>query len=224
MVVNGLAPILAPIIVGQLLRFTSWRGVFVTLTIIGIVLLLVTAFGLGELLPADHHQKGGIPSILPTFWRLLTDRSFVGYALACGLAFAAVFAFISGSAFVLQDIYGVSPQLFSIMFGVNALGIVITSQVNGRLVGRVSPYRLLAIGLTATACGGAALLAVVISGIGLVGVLPSLFVVVASISIVLPNATTLALVNYARTAGSASDLRGVLQFVIGVSAAPLVGI
>jgi DHA1 family bicyclomycin/chloramphenicol resistance-like MFS transporter len=224
MVVNGLAPILAPIIGGQLLRFTTWRGVFITLTVIGILLMLAAAFGLSESLPPDHRQRGGIRATLTTFWRLLTDRFFVGFALACGLAFAAMFAYISGSPFVLQDIFGVSPQLFSIIFAVNALGIVIASQINGRLVGHVSPYRLLAIGLTATACGGIALLAVVIGGVGLVGVLPSLFVVVSSMGIVLPNATTLALASYARAAGSASALLGVLQFVFGAAVAPLVGI
>lgn len=224
MVVNGLAPILAPIIGGQLLRFTSWRGVFITLTIIGILLFLAAAFGLSESLPADRRQRGGIRATLITFWRLLTDHSFVGYALACGLAFAAMFSYISGSPFVLQDMYGVSPQLFSIIFGINALGIMAAGQVNGQLVGRVSPQRLLAIGLTATACGGTALLAVVLSGIGLIGVLPSLFVVVASIGIVMPNATTLALANHPRAAGSASALLGVLQFIVGAAAAPLVGI
>jgi DHA1 family bicyclomycin/chloramphenicol resistance-like MFS transporter len=224
MMVNGLAPILAPIIGGQLLRFTTWRGVFITLTIIGILLFLAAAIGLSESLPPDHRQHGGFRATLTTFWRLLTDRSFIGYALACGLAFAAMFAYISGSPFALQDIFGASPQLFSVIFGTNALGIVIASQINGRLVGKVSPYRLLAIGLTATACGGIALLAVVLSGIGLIGVLPSLFVIVSSMGIVLPNATTLALANYARAAGSASALLGVLQFVFGAAVAPLVGI
>ena len=151
--------------------------------------------------------------------------SFIGYALSCGLAFAAMFAYISGSPFVLQDIYGISPQLFSVMFGMNAFGLVTVGQINGRLVGRVLPIRLLAIGLTATATGGAALLAVVtIGSIGLVGVLPSLFVVVSSLGFVLPNATALALSGYPRTAGSASALLGVLQFAIGAAAAPLVGI
>ncbi len=77
--------------------------------------------------------------------------SFVGYALSCGLAFAAMFAYISGSPFVLQDIYGISPQLFSVMFGMNAFGLVTVGQINGRLVGRVLPIRLLAIGFLTVA-------------------------------------------------------------------------
>jgi DHA1 family bicyclomycin/chloramphenicol resistance-like MFS transporter len=225
MIVSGLAPILAPIIGGQILRFTSWRGVFITLAIIGFLLFLAAALGLGETLPPDRRQRGGIGATLRTFRRLLMDRSFLGFALACGLGFAAMFAYISGSPFVLQDIYGVSPQVFSLIFGTNALGIMVAGQVNGRLVGRVSPYRMLAIGLSATASGGIALLAVVaLGGIGLVGVLLALFVVVASMGFVLPNSTTLALSNYPRAAGSASALLGVLQYVAGASAAPLVGV
>ncbi len=224
MLVNGLAPILAPVFGGQLLRYTSWRGVFVTLAIIGILLFLAAATGLRETLPAGRRQTGGIRTTLTTFRGLLTDHAFLGYALSCGLAFAAMFAYISGSSFVLQDIYGVSPQGFSLIFGSNALGLVVAGQVNGRLVGRVPPVRLLAAGLTTSAAGAVALLVVVISGVGLVGVLPSLFVVVASLGFVMPNAAALALSGHQRTAGSASALLGVLQYAIGAAAAPLVGI
>jgi len=224
MLVNGLAPILAPIFGGLLLRYTSWRGIFIVLAIIGTLLLLATATGLGETLPPVRRQSGGVSATKTTFRQLLADRPYMGYALSCGLAFAAMFAYISGSPFVLQDIYGISPQLFSVIFGMNALGLVIAGQVNGRLVGRVAPARLLVVGLIANATGGMALLSVVtIGGIGLVGILPSLFVVVASLGFVLPNATALALQDHPRIAGSASALLGVLQFSIGAAAAPLVG-
>ena len=224
MLVNGLAPILAPLFGGLLLRFTSWRGVFIVLAVIGALLLLAAATGLRETLPPDHRQSGGVRTTITTFGRLLSDGSFVGFALSCGLAFAGMFAYISGSPFVLQNIYGLTPQLFSVTFAVNASGLVVAGQFNGRLVGRVPPIRLLTAGLVGTATGGMALFAVVITGgIGLVGILPSLFVVVSSLGFVLPNATALALSNYPRTAGSASALLGVLQFAIGAAAAPLVG-
>src|SRR5947209_9697790 len=154
MLVNGLAPILAPLFGGLLLRFTSWRGVFIALTVIGALLLLAAATGLGETLPPERRQIGGVRATIMTFRQLLASRSFVGYALSCGLAFAAMFAYISGPPFVLQHIYGLSPQLFSVMFGVNALGLMIVGQVNGRLVGRVPLTRLLAVGLSATPTGG----------------------------------------------------------------------
>ncbi|HEY7124544.1 MAG TPA: Bcr/CflA family multidrug efflux MFS transporter [Ktedonobacterales bacterium] len=224
LLVNGLAPILAPIFGGLLLRFTSWRGVFVTLTIIGALLVLAAATGLSETLPPDRRQTGGLRATLATFRQLLATRAFLGFALSSGLAFAAMFSYISGSPFVLQDLYGVSPQVFSLIFGTNALGIVIAGQINGRLVGRVALLKLLACGLSATATGGVALLLVVSSGsIGLAGILPALFVMVASLGLVLPNATSLALSGQPRIAGSASALVGVLQFSIGAAAAPLVG-
>jgi DHA1 family bicyclomycin/chloramphenicol resistance-like MFS transporter len=224
MLVSGVAPIAAPLLGGLLLRFTSWRGVFLVLTLVGAALFLAVAFGLAESLPAERRQSGELRATLATFRKLLGDRSFVGYALSCGLAFAAMFAYISGSPFVIQDIYGLSPQLFSLIFGTNALGIVVMGQVNGRLVGRVSPRKLLAAGLTATATGGTALLLAVLGHFGLAGILPALFVMVASLGIVIPNSASLALADYPRSAGSASALLGVLQYAIGAATAPLVGV
>jgi DHA1 family bicyclomycin/chloramphenicol resistance-like MFS transporter len=223
MLVSGLAPIIAPVIGSQLLAFTSWRGIFVILSLIGIVLLLAVTFGLGETLPAARRQSGGLAASLRAFRDLLLDRRFVGYAFASGSAFAAGIVYISVSPFILQNIYGVSPQHIGIVFGINALGLVIMAQVGGKLVGRVSPQILLAWGVAAIAIGGMALLVVVLSGIGLVGILPSLFVIIASLGLIAPNATTLALSN-TNTAGSAAALLGVLQLTIGAIAAPMVGL
>jgi DHA1 family bicyclomycin/chloramphenicol resistance-like MFS transporter len=224
MLVTGLAPILAPILGGQLLRFTSWRGVFFILAAFGATLLVVAATGLEESLPAANRQTGGLGTTLVTFRRLLTDRGFIGYALCTGLAFAGVFAYISGSPFVLQEIYGLSPQQFSLCFGFIAVGLVGASQVSGRLVGRVPPVRLLAAGLIASVIGGVGLLVAVTAGLGLVAVLPALFLVVASMGFINPNATALALSGRPQTAGSASALLGVLQMVIAAVTAPMVGI
>lgn len=224
MLVNGLAPILAPIIGGQLLRATSWRGVFVVLTGIGIALFFAVLTGLPESLPTDRRYTGGFRATLGTFRRLLTDRSLVACVAACGFAFAAMFAYISASSFVLQDIYGVSPQIFSVIFGTNALGIMLLSQVSRMLVVRYGPRRLLISGLISISCGGIALLVVVLAHAGLPGVLPALFVVVASNGLVLPNATALALAEHGSVAGSASALLGVSQFAVGAAAAPIVGI
>jgi DHA1 family bicyclomycin/chloramphenicol resistance-like MFS transporter len=225
MTVNFLAPIIAPVLGGQLLSFTSWRGVFITLALVGVVALLAAALGLGETLPAGRRQRGGFSASFVAFRTLLTDRRFVGYALTSGLAFAAGITYISVSPFVLQNIYGLSPQLFGLLFGVNALGLTIMAQVSARLIGRVSPYRLLAWGVATITLAGTTLLALVLSGVGLVGVLPPLFVLVASLGFIAPNATALALAKInTEIAGSGSALLGVLQFVVGSVAAPLVGL
>lgn len=225
MLVNGSAPILAPIIGGQVLRHTSWHGVFVVLAGIGCLLFLAALFGIRETLPPARRQRGGVLGTLRTFRRLGTDRSFIGYAAALGLAIAAMFAYIAGSPFVLQEIYGVSPQQFSLLFGMNALGIVIAGQINARLIGRVPLKRLLGGGIVVSTSGGVLLLlAVGALGGGLPLVLAALFLVVASLGFILPNATALALSAHPDTAGSASALIGLLQYTIGAIAAPLVGI
>jgi MFS transporter, DHA1 family, multidrug resistance protein len=223
MLVSGLAPIIAPLLGSQLLAFTSWRGIFVLLAVIGVLLLLAVAFGLDETLPPARRQRGGLAASLRSFRDLLLDGRFVGYALASGLAFAAGIVYISISPFVLQNIYGVSTQLTGMVFGINALGLVIAAQISGKLVGRVPAQTLLAWGVALLAIGGLALLAVVFIGIGLAGILPVLFVVVTSLGLIAPNATALALAD-TKTAGSAAALLGVLQFSIGAMAAPLVGL
>ena len=225
MLVNGTAPILAPIIGGQVLRFTSWRGVFLVLFVVGVALFLAGLFGVPETLSPEHRTEGSLGATLATFRMLLGDLGFLGYALPSGLAIAAMFAYISGSPFVLQDIFGLTPQQFSLAFGANALGIVAIGQLNGSLVGQVPLRRLTRVGLVAS-CAGAVVLLVVIGGgrLWLPGVLVGFFLVVASLGFVLPNTTALALTAYPRAAGSASALIGLLKYGIGAAAAPLVGI
>jgi MFS transporter, DHA1 family, multidrug resistance protein len=136
-----------------------------------------------------------------------------------------MFTYVSSSPFVLQARYGLTAQQFSLVFAVNALGLVAAGQLSARVVGRFGPRRLLNAGLAANAAGGLALLGTVtVLQLGLAGVLPALFVVVASIGLVLPNATALALADQGETAGAASGLIGVLQFAVAGVVAPLVGL
>ncbi|MCW3024389.1 MAG: drug resistance transporter, Bcr/CflA subfamily [Conexibacter sp.] len=222
--VNGVAPILAPVIGAGILHVTSWRGVFAVLAVIGAGLLVVVAAVLGETLPAADRHAGGLRATLRTFRELLGDRGFVGCVLSAGLAFAAMFAYISGSPFVLQDVYGASPAVFAVLFGINGLGIVLAGRLSSRLSERYDPAALLGAGLSATATGGVGLLLAILTGVGLAGVLPALLVTVASIGIIVPNAAALALGGHRSRAGSASGLLGLAQFALGAFAAPLVGL
>jgi DHA1 family bicyclomycin/chloramphenicol resistance-like MFS transporter len=224
LLVNGLAPIAAPVIGGQLLRFMSWRGVFVVLAGIGVVLFVVCLVWFDESLPERRRRPGSLGATLRSFGRLSADRAFAGYALTGGLAFAAMFAYISGSSFVLQDIFGLSPQGFGLVFGTNALGIVAVGQLNRWLVGRFSPRRLLAVSLSTATVGGGVVLAAILAGWGLVALLPGLFAVVASTGSVLPNTRALAMADHPDQAGTATALLGVLQFAVGGVVAPLIGV
>ncbi len=222
--VMGVAPVVAPIAGAQLLRVTSWRGVFVALAVLGTVLFVVVARTLPETLSEHGRHVGGLRPTLRTFASLLTDRAFVGYAAAGGLALAAVFSYISGSPFVLQDIYGMSPQAFSGVFAANAVGFVTLSQVSARIVHRTGPRRLLLVGLGLSVAGSSFFAVAVLAHLGLPAVVAGLFLVVAAVGFTAPNATALALAEHGRTAGAASALVGVGQYVIGGAAAPLTGL
>jgi DHA1 family bicyclomycin/chloramphenicol resistance-like MFS transporter len=224
MLVIGLAPILAPLIGGQLLHVTDWRGIFVVLAAIGAALLLAAWWLLAETLDERNRHGGGLRATVHVFGGLVRDRQFMGYVLSAGLTFAAMATYISGSPFVLQDIHGVSPQLFSVLFAINAGGIMVVSQISRKLVGRYGARRLLAAAVIQAAIGGIGVLVSVVAGLGLAGLLPSLFVMVSSNGMVLPNAAALALADHPRTAGSASALLGLSQFAIGAIAAPLAGV
>ncbi|HJQ46518.1 MAG TPA: multidrug effflux MFS transporter [Amycolatopsis sp.] len=224
MLVSGLAPVLAPMLGGQLLRLTSWRGVFVVLTVFGTLLLVAVAVALPEPLPPARRRPAKLSSALRTYGSLLADRSFLGYALAAALTFASMFAYISASSFVLQGVYGLSAQAFSLVFGANGVGIVVAGQLSGRLVGRFPERRLLASGLALATVGGLGVLLAAAFSLPLPALLVPLLLLVSSIGLVLPNASSLALAEHPRSAGSASALLGVTQFVIGGLATPLVSL
>ncbi|WP_223589907.1 multidrug effflux MFS transporter [Neobacillus bataviensis] len=222
--VNGLAPILAPVIGAQLLKAFPWQGVFIVLSIIGLVMFFIILFGMRETLPEEKRSAGGIKNTFYPFLKLLSDRSFMGYALAQGLVFAGMFAYISGSPFVIQDIYGASPQMFSLIFAINAIGIMINSQTAGRLAGRIPESNLFKFGLGMASIAGIILLLLLFLQAKLIFVLIPLFFVVSSVGMVNTAGFSLAMQSQGKNAGSASALLGVTSFAFGGIAAPLVGI
>jgi DHA1 family bicyclomycin/chloramphenicol resistance-like MFS transporter len=228
MLIGGVAPIVAPLIGGQILRVTDWRGVFVVLTVVGTALTALVWVKLPETLPARGRHGGGVGEALHTMRRLIADLPFTGFMLAGGFAFAALFAYVSASPFVMQEIYGASPQTFSLLFGVNSVGLVAVGQINGKiLVGRVRLDRVLGLGLAVVITAATALLLMstgVFGTVGLVPVATALFVLMSAMGITLPNAQALALMRTKHSAGSASALLGTSSFLIGAVASPLVGI
>ncbi|WP_028590426.1 multidrug effflux MFS transporter [Paenibacillus massiliensis] len=224
MLVNGLAPIAAPVLGGLLLKFMPWRGVFMVLCIIGVVMLIAVVLGLPETLAKAKRSTGGLKQTLSTFGALAANPTFMGLALSQGLITGSMFAYIAGSPFVLQDIFGVTPQGFSLFFAVNGIGIVLFAQVAGRLAGRVGEGLLLRIGLIIAALAGVALLLVSLLGGGLISIVIPLFFVVASVGIVSTTTTSLAMQSQGTNAGSASALLGLLPLLIGSITSPLVGL
>ena len=222
--VNGLAPILAPVVGGQLALVTSWRGIFLVLAGFGVVLLTAGLFGVPESLPPQGRRAGGVRDTLGSFRTLLADRLFVAVVVSAGLAGASMFAYIAGATFVLQQLYGMSTQQFSFAFGANALGIMVLSQLGAHLAHQWSPHRVLALGLVLNLVGALGLLASVLVAVGLPFLLGSLFVMVSALGLVFPTSTALALADHPDRAGAASSLLGLGQYVLGAVVAPLVGL
>ncbi|MEV0492791.1 multidrug effflux MFS transporter [Streptomyces atratus] len=228
MLISGVAPVVAPLIGGQVLRFTDWRGIFAVLTVVGVVLTLVVWKWLHETLPPEERHTGGIGDALRTMRGLLGDRVFTGYMIAGSLAFAALFAYVSASPFVVQEIYGASPQTFSLLFGINSIGLITVGQINGKLLmGRISLDKALGFGLGVIVLAAVALLLMtsgVFGEVGLVPVAAGLFVLMSAMGIATPNTNAQALMRTKHAAGSASALLGASSFLIGAAASPLVGI
>jgi len=224
LLVAGLAPVIAPILGGQLTRVMTWRGIFGVLAGFGAVLLLAGLFGLKETLPPERRIVGSFRRTLQGYNTLLHDRFFVGCALSSGLAGASMFAYIAGSTFVLQRIYGMSPQGFSLVFGCISLGLVTAAQGGARLALVWPLSRVLGFGLTINLLGATALLITVISGLPLAALIGALVIMVCAVGLIFPTANALAMADYPDLAGTASSLQGLSQFVFGAVAAPLVGI
>lgn len=224
MLVTGVVPLLAPVLGGQLLTVMSWRGIFFMLAGLGALIAATSWRRAPETLPPGARRPGGLMPTLRTFRMLLGDRGFALPLVTLMLGSAGLFGYLSGSPFLLQDVHHLSPQAFSVIFGVNTIGVIVLSQVNGRLVHRTGAAALLVAGTSIAAAGGVLLLVATIVGGSLTLVLPALFLVVAGMGLVFPNTTTLALADHGATAGAASALLGLGQFVAGAAAAPLVGL
>jgi DHA1 family bicyclomycin/chloramphenicol resistance-like MFS transporter len=223
LLISGLAPVLAPVLGGQLNKIMSWRGMFLVLAGLGAVLLLAGLLGVPETLAADRRTRGGWSVTLRGFLILLKDRIFLGSVLAAGLSGASMFAYIAGSTFVLQRIYGLSPQEFSLAFATNALGLIACSQISARLAQSWPPVRVMGLALALNCVGAVWVAVAVLVHAGLWVLLAALFLMVSTVGMVFPVASAVALADYPQQAGAASSLFGLAQFTAGAVAAPLVG-
>jgi DHA1 family bicyclomycin/chloramphenicol resistance-like MFS transporter len=225
MLVIGVSPILAPTLGGAMLTWTSWRGVFVALTLIGALIMTGTALFLPETLPRARRRNGGLYGTVRDYARLFTDRVYVGLILVNGLALAALLAYVSGSSFVMENQFGLSEQQFAYVFAGGAVGLIGATQLNLRLLRRWAPQRILAGSLIAALVSGAVLVVFATTGIGgLVGVLIPLWLVLTAVGLAMPNAPALALSRHGEAAGTAAALLGAVQFGVGALSAPLVGV
>ena len=224
LLVMGVAPVLAPTLGSEVLRWTNWRGVFVALAVLGLGLVAVAAFALKESLPPSRRRSARLVATARTYAAISRDRAFVGLVLVAGLTFFGLFAYVAGSSFVLQEQYGLDEQQFGYVFGAGAAWLIGASQLNVRLLGRFSPQQVLPVALAIGAAAGALLLVFAATGVGgLPAFLVPLWVVLAMTGLSLPNSSALALNRHGEAAGTASAMLGASQFGAAALAAPLVG-
>jgi MFS transporter, DHA1 family, multidrug resistance protein len=222
--VLGIAPIVAPSVGSALLQWTSWRGIFVVLAVAAVALLAVAWFGLPETLPDDRRRPGSIRGSLRAYGALFSDRLFLIMVGVAGLMFATLFAYIAGAPFLLQEIFGLSPQQFGLAFSSTAVGLILMTQLNPILLRRYSPVQVLTAGVVVAFLSALTLLATAVTEFGgLLGIMIPLWFVVSCAGLSFPNAPAIALSRHGEAAGTAAALLGATQFVIGGAVAPVVG-
>ena len=224
MLVMGLAPILAPMLGGVLVNLYGWQSIFIALTLFSALCALAVALGLPESLPANQPRQP-LSGALHQYGRLLKDKVFVGYALTGGIVMAGMFAYIAGSPFVFIKLYGVPPEHYGWLFGTNAAGFILVAQINARLLAKRGPAFLLARTIWIYLAAGLVLLGIsALHTEALWPLLIPLFICIASLGCIIPNASACAMSGQGARAGSASALLGCLQFSVAAGAASLVGV
>ena len=222
--VLGVSPVLAPILGGQILALFDWRIIFWTTALLGTIGLVASAWRLPETHRPEHARPLALKSVLGAYYTLITDRAFVGYALTGATGLGGMFAYIAGSPFVFIDLFRVPVTRFGFFFAINALGFILSAQVNVRLVRRFETDTVIgAVLLLQLAVGFMLLAGTWIGWIGLYGTAAFIFVYVASIGCLFPNTTAMAMAEHGNMAGSASALIGVLQFGLAAITASIVG-
>lgn len=225
MIIGGVAPVVAPLLGGALLGPVGWRGIFWVLAAASVVMLIGVLILVPETLPAERRHGGGLTALVGNLRYVVTNRIYLGYAFTFAFGFGALFSYISASPFVVQDVLGLSPGQFSIVFAINSLGIVTGSIVNTKLIGTFEARQLLTFGVSLLVTAGLLLtLATTIGGSHIWLVLPLMFAVVSSIGFIMGNATALAQGQVTEAAGTGSALMGACQFGLAALVSPLVGI
>jgi DHA1 family bicyclomycin/chloramphenicol resistance-like MFS transporter len=222
--IMGFAPVFAPVIGSQLLRVVEWRGVFVVLAFYGLTMLVVAGLFLKETLPASRRGKVSTRIVGVRYRRLLGDPGFVGVSLIGAATFTALFSYLSASSFVLQEQHGLTAQQFGYVFGLNSIGLIASTQISARLMRRMAPSTVTAIGLTIMTTAAVALLASAVMGLGLIAVVVPLVFLVGAAGLVFPTVQVMALADHPAEAGTAAALIGAVNMGVAGAISPLVGV
>ncbi|RUR01460.1 multidrug effflux MFS transporter [Labedella endophytica] len=222
--VNGLAPILAPVIGSQLLLFTDWRGLFVFLAIYGALVVTAVAVFIVETLPPARRAEAGHSTMRDRYRALFTDRAYIGVALIGGMTFSGLFAYLSSSSFLFQEQFGLDAQQYGLLFAINSIGIVIGVQVSARVMRRYGPQWILTFTTAVHVVTATTIVILAQTDAGLMGILVPLFFYIMACGFSFPAVQVLGLANHAKEAGTAASLLGALNFGLAGVISPIVGV
>ncbi len=225
MLIMGIVPILAPVLGAYILSWVGWRGIFVTITLCGIALLWTLSKVMVESLPPERQIKLSWGNILRTYGGLLTHRRFIAYALSGGLASGTMFGYIVGSPRLFIEHFGVSPQTYGLLFGMNAVSLIIGSQVSVRLLKDHLPIKILPWALAGTTAAGLLALFSAFAGVATLAlIMGCLMLFMFCYGFVGPNSAALALSDQGHQLGSASAMMGTLSISCGAMAGLLISL
>ena len=224
MIIGGIMPVIAPTVGGLILQAADWRGIFWVISAIVAVMIAGIIGVTPESLPPSRRQQGGLRRTARNVGRVLRHPVYVAAVIVSAMAFATLFAYVSASPFVIQSILGLSTLAYSLLFGVNALGMTAGSVISIRLAGRVDVRRTLGAALIALTAAALGLVGVVLAGVPTAPTLVLLFCVTTAMGFILGNASAVAMQAVPETSGTGSALMGALQFGVGAAVSPLVGL
>lgn len=223
-IVTAVGPLLAPLIGGQILRFSGWRGVFVVLAVFGAVCAATAYLRVPETWPKERRKSAAVLASFASYGRILSDPVAWGHMLCGGMAFASMFSYITATPFVYIEYFHVSPQHYGLLFGLNVVGIMIGNFTNTRLVGRVGSLRIIAAASLVSCIASLAVALVALTGWGgLWSIVVCLFFVVGVVGILSANCTTDLMHRYPHNAGASAAVFGAMQLALGAIASVAIG-
>lgn len=222
--VSGLAPVIAPVLGSQLLLVVDWRGLFVFLAAFGFLVLVANALFLRETLPASARHARGHSTVRQRYGALFRDRIYVGAVIIAGANFSALFAYLSSSSFLFQDVYTLSAQEYGILFGINSVGVIVGVQSSSRMQKRIGPQWIIAGATIVQLVAAVAIIALDASGAGFLGIAIPLWFFIAACGFNFPAISALALVRHGHEAGTAASVLGAANFGVAGIVSPIVGL
>ena len=219
----GIAPLLGPILGGQVLERGAWQGIFWIQAVLGIAGLIGVATIRETLRPENRARLRPLEMVI-SYTQILTSKRLLGYGLTSGFYYGAVYAYLAGSPFVYITLYHVPATLYGVLFGLNIFGLMAMNAVNSKLVMTIGSDRVLRYGIGAIALAGITIMVDARTGFGgLWGLVVPLFVVVSMNGAVVANSVAGALQSFPRKAGAASAVVGAIQFGMGVLTSAMTG-